>query len=329
MDAARTALSIMASADGVNAALGFWAQIAARVRPEWVAELPPGTFGELSGDPGRDQAKLDAWANDQTNGLIERFPVSVHPDLMFALATALAVKTSWRHKFSDEITVPKSGAWQGRRLASLKRTTTDLDELQVVEVAGEKITMTRVAGDNGIDVILALGVESSSPSSVLTRALDALSDTSLERVTGSQLLHDRSAEVPSDWGPGLSVVSAQRESLSLATTRFTVRSEHDLLANASVFGLEAVAAPGRGHFSRISDVPLRVDEARQSAVAIFSATGFEAAAVTAIGVRAVSMPVYRARGIAVSYNRPFGFVTVDRATDLVLFTGWVDTPESS
>src|SRR5262249_21693369 len=86
-----------------------------------------------------------------------------------------------------------------------------------------------------------------------------------------------------------------------------------------------------GHFPGISDWPLAVGQARQSGRAIFSAKGFEAAAVTAISMDLLAaalilpLPEYTVRVIKVVFDRPFGFLAVDRSSQLVLFAGWVET----
>ncbi|NDL57808.1 serpin family protein [Phytoactinopolyspora mesophila] len=321
MESARDAMKSIDGIEGVDAALGLWAQSAAQVNPDWVNELPPGTVGEISGDPRIDQPKLDVWARERTHGLIEHFPVETHADLMLTLATAVALRTSWTRKFSDETVTPALGPWAGKRLAGLQRTTRGLDDLRAALTPAGVLTLTRIEGDNGIDVHLVLGPEEQPPSAVLPAAMAVLAGD--HRVqSGSDLLH---ADVSA--APGLSVVAAQRPSVAVTTVRFTVRSEHDLLENARIFGLETVSRSDRGHFSRISPVPMRVDQAVQSAVAIFSATGFEAAAVSAVGLRVVSMPVHNARGLQMTYDRPFGFLAVHRGSGLVLFAGWVDEAE--
>lgn len=322
MDAARDVLKALAGLDGVDAALGLWAQQAAQVRPEWRDTLPSGTYGELTGDPGVDQPVLDAWANERTHGLIERFPVQAGPELMLTLATALVLRTTWQRKFSDESWQVSGGAWAGRRLAGLERSTPDADDLRVADSAAGPLTLTRISGDNGLDVHLVLGAEGRASGDVLAAAVPLVADDAA--VTGGAALLE-SGDVER-W-PGVSTVSAQRAGLVLKTARFTVRSLHDLLRQADVFGLRSVSSGDRDHFPAIGPVPLRVDQAKQAAVAIFSATGFEAAAVTAIGLRTVSMPVHRARAVAVSYDRPFGFLAVHRESGLVLFAGWVDSPE--
>ncbi|MBB5786873.1 serpin family protein [Jiangella mangrovi] len=327
MDAARDLLKEVDDLDGVDAALGLWAQEAAHVRPEWRDTLPAGTFGELTGDASTDQPKLDAWANERTHGLIERFPVQAGPELMLTLATALALRTTWERKFSDEPWQVADGVWSGRRLAGLSRTTPEAGDLRVTDSAAGPLTLTRVAGDNGLDVHLVLGSPEAAAGDVLAAAVPLVGPGSGSGsdglVDGAALLE--SGEV-SPW-PGVSTVSAPRPGLVLKTPRFRVSSLHDLLRQAEVFGLRTVASGERGHFPAIGPVPLRVDQARQAAVAIFSATGFEAAAVTAIGLRTVSLPVHSSRAVAVSYDRPFGFLATHRSSGLVLFAGWVDSPD--
>jgi hypothetical protein len=52
-----------------------------------------------SGDvPTVEQA--DAWADERTLGLIRRFPVTITPDVVCLLATALATKVSWEVPFA-------------------------------------------------------------------------------------------------------------------------------------------------------------------------------------------------------------------------------------
>ncbi|WP_166347740.1 serpin family protein [Phytoactinopolyspora limicola] len=319
--AARETLTLMAETDGVDAALGVWAHARAHLNPEWAAELPPAAVGELSGDPAADRARLDSWAQEHTAGLIQRFPIDLDPDLMLTLATAVALRTTWTRPFTDEPMRPLDGPWRGQQVAGLKRTTRALDDLRAALTPAGVLTMTRIEGGNGLDVHLVLGEEGRPPGEVLPAAFGLLA--------GEHRVQHGSELIDADVGPapGVSVIAAQRPSLALTTTRFTVRSEHDLLRLPAVFGLRTVSRGDRGHFSRISSVPLRVGQARQSAVAYFSAQGFEAAATTAVGLHLVSMPVFKARGLQVTYDRPFGFLAVHRASGLVLFAGWVDEAE--
>ncbi len=321
MDAARDVLKVLDDLDGVDAALGLWAQASAQVDPGWRNQLPTGTYGELTGDAGTDQPVLDRWASERTGGLIERFPVQTGPELMLTLATALTARTTWQRKFTDENMTPSAGPWAGEQLAGLKRTTPEIDDMRVTATDAGPLTVVRVAGDNGLDVHLVLGDETSGPDQVLPAAISLATGQTAGR-SGADVLAD---DDPDRW-PGVAVVPAKKASLALKTVRFKVRSEHDLLEHASAFGLQTVSRTDRGHFPAIGPVPLYVDQAKQSAFATFSATGFEAAAVTAMGLRAVSMPVHNARGLEVTYDRPFGYLAVHRESGLVLFAGWIDTP---
>ena len=95
---------------------------------------------------------------------------------------------------------------------------------------------------------------------------------------------------------------------------------------ASRFGLAAATDTSVGHFPGISDVALAVGQARQDATATFSAEGFVAASLTAVGMLAGSarpMDTYRVRKVEVVFERPFGFGAVHRPTGVVLVAGWV------
>ncbi|MCM0678961.1 hypothetical protein NCC78_30470, partial [Micromonospora phytophila] len=63
-----------------------------------------------------DQAGLDAWAREHTLGLIERFPLRVRPDVVLALASALATRISWADPFevADADALGAGSAWTGR-----------------------------------------------------------------------------------------------------------------------------------------------------------------------------------------------------------------------
>ena len=109
---------------------------------------------------------------------------------------------------------------------------------------------------------------------------------------------------------------------------FTIRSRHDLLESAAVFGLMTARSPG-DHFPHIAP-SLSVDSATQQGYASFQPMGFEAAAVTVISVPRATTPrppppqPYLCAEMVL--DQPFGFLVVHRSTGLVLFAGWVTTP---
>jgi serine protease inhibitor len=119
--------------------------------------------------------------------------------------------------------------------------------------------------------------------------------------------------------------------LELTTVEFTLTGEHDLLHDPAIFGLEAASDTSSSHFPGISATPLAVDSAEQSVTATFSAEGFRAAAVTAMGImfmgaHAGDLP-YEQTSVKAFFDRPFGFLAVHRETRLVLAAGWVTDPK--
>ena len=114
--------------------------------------------------------------------------------------------------------------------------------------------------------------------------------------------------------------------LLVLAPRFRVEGDHDLLAQPKLFGLDTVTDTSRGHFPAISAKPLAISQAKQSAAALFTAEGFEAAAVTALGAVAAGAPPARRRRVKqvrVEFDRPFGFLAQHRTSGLILAAGWV------
>lgn len=316
--AARALLASLAATGGVRGAFGVWTGAELAIDPWWTEHAPPGVRGTLTGDPAADQRTLDAWAARHTNGLIPAMPVAAAEDTAVVLATALSAVTAWRQPFTDTpMRVPR-GPWAGRgEIAGLTRTGPDLDAVAVVG----PVTILTVAGTEDLDVHLVMGEPGAPPGAVLGAALRGDG----ARRGGADLL------AAGGGGPGLRVTETAsfdpRPRLAAATTRFTVTAEHDLLAHAELFGLTAASRDDRVHFPRLSAAQLVVTQAKQAATATFSATGFEAAAVTAAGMVLTSAPTGTAPTLAVTFDRPFGFVATDRASGLALFAGWVAEPE--
>lgn len=322
----REVVEAMGAMDGVAAATGLWTRHDLPVRPEWEAQLPQGVRGVLTGDSERDGQELDAWAARHTGGAIAEMPAPLTPDTQLVLAGALLVKTAWRLPFQPGMLTPASGPWRGRTLAGLRRTTDDVDGvLRVIpETPAGPLTLSGIAGDNGLDVHLVLGAEDVPGGQVLEAGIGA--------VAGRYPGWGGSALSYGEAGPGVAVMAAaswdDTPTVALTTPQFTVAAEHDLLRYAELFGLRTAQDTSRGHFPGISPSPLALSSGQQSITASFSAEGFWAAAVTAMAVAPGGGPPQRtAKRISVTYDRPFGFLAVHRASGLVLTAGWVTEPE--
>ncbi|MFF4342701.1 serpin family protein [Kitasatospora sp. NPDC001540] len=321
----RELLSRVREVPGCTAALGLWTADEVVVEPGWLDRLDASLWGRLTGDAAKDRAALDSWARERTGGLIERMPVEPSGALL-VLASALTVRTAWAEPFRPGRFPVSEGPWAGREFAKLTVSGPELfDRIAVAGTSTGPVTEVRVAGDGEVDVHLVLGAEAAGPGTVVAAGFELLSGAA--RRTPVEGLPDGEA-----W-PGLALESVDAPSPQglgmLETVAFRVRAEHDLLARAGLFGLGAAAGPG-SHFPGISrSAPLAVAQARQVAVAEFSAKGFEAGAVTAVVMTrgAVAAPRrFRARRATARFDRPFAFLAVHRPTGLVLVAGWVAEP---
>jgi serine protease inhibitor len=304
--AARDAGELLATLDAspdIAAASGTWVRPGVPLAAWWRDHVPADSIGELV-----SQEALDAWARERTDGLIEQMPVQLGPQVRLLLATALLLRTTWRAPFREI-------GHDGRTL--LNRSTGGVED---VAVHSGGTTVVSVRGEQDVDVFLAIGAADAAPADVLTALL-----TGEVTATGDDLLA-RSDATPA---PALTVrtVTGHAPRTELTLPAFEVRRTHDLLRHADVFGLRSAAADGG--FPRLSAQPLRVDQAAQQVLARFFATGFEAAAVTSVGMRASAMSrPGQTRVVTVRLDRPFGFAALHRPTEVPVVAGWIaDVPE--
>jgi hypothetical protein len=249
-------------------------------------------------------------------------PCQLSPSLELLLASALTVDTEWLEKLK-----PSSGrgvgAWADLTIPLLSRAASP-DDTWLARTPGGPLTVSLLEGSDDIDVYLLLGEEGRDAESVLGDGLATL-DTLTEH--GIPL---------TEWGedrpPGVSVTTVRNATgqpeTRLECVAFELSDEHDLLTSPEVFGFGHVSSSG-GHLPGISDTPLRVGQARQDVVAEFSAEGFKAAAVTAIGVARAAFArsaEHEAQRTTISYTRPHAFAAVHRTSGLVLVAGWVAKP---
>jgi hypothetical protein len=136
-----------------------------------------------------------------------------------------------------------------------------------------------------------------------------------------------------DTAPGVitSWVDAEEpgDILRLSLPSFEIRCHHDLLTHRETFGLQAVTDRAGTCLPLLSPDRLFVSHGAQDVLARFSATGFEAAVVTAFFASppsAVRPRPHRVKVVEVRFDRPFGFIAVHRPSRLALVAGWVISP---
>jgi hypothetical protein len=251
--------------EAVLSAAGLWTR-----GVDWPAPLPAAVeTGDLP-----DQAWLDAWADRHTLGLIKRFPVTVSPEVVLLLATALATKVSWEAPFDvvpgtrlagwgvdAVLATPGVGHWHDCRIVS-----TAVGDVAVHTArAREDLDVTSVVAAPGVpaaEVIAAAYDIAAAPRRSLFDL--PLGEGPLWTIT------ERPARTTAPDG--------REERCTAVLPAWSADSDHDLARpelGLPAAARSAAAALGLGVFAY---------EARQSAVASYTRVGFEAAAVSAMAV---------------------------------------------
>lgn len=326
-------IDLLRGGQSTSAALGIWTRKHVPLDEHWASSLPDGVVGPLT-----SQAALDRWADEQTGGLIEKFPLDIDDETLLVLASALTARVRWRTPFEG---YPRRGAELGvipddeltledlefasddpgpADQQSLSRTTSDLS---IAAVLDDVVTRVVVEGDGDVDVHLLLGGEQ-TPAEVLGAGLRELSGQ-------AQVLP--AADAGDRGGPGLTVerlkATRPKDILRLMLPSFEIRTKHDLLDHPDLFGLGLLTDITTSHLPRLSPVPLAISDGAQDVLARFFAEGFEAAAVTAFGAMLGSAPpepLYEVTYARVDFDRPFGFLAVHRPSRLAVVAGWVQSP---
>jgi serine protease inhibitor len=317
-------LNTVAASVGTDAALGLWARAEVPFTQWWTKTIPAESRRLLTGDPDVDQANMDAWVAERTQGLLKHMPVSASSTTLLVLASAISVHTTWAEPLEDMSWKVEAGPWAGEQwIAGLSGESLEVDRVCVAPTPIGQLTCLAMIGTGDIDVHLVLGEPNRGAAEVLPAAVVSLAGDH-PKISASDLPLGMA-------GPGIRVGSKPAfrpdPMLTFTTTRFTVTASHDLQAHSRLFGLSTASGPGL-HFPRITPQPVPIGQAQQDVTATFSAKGFEAAAVTAMMFpTSAQIPQHVVRTIEVKFDRPFGFVVNHRPTGLILLVGWVASPE--
>lgn len=319
-DVARHAATVNAALTacaGTRTGAGVWVRKDVTLREGALDALPGVDVGVLS------QEAVDTWASERTSGVVQGAGIRVATDTLLALLTAAVADGAWTQTFQVGSCDWLDG---GHRWASLHRSTQDIHEATVLAPDGASGRASRVVCRTvgGFDVHLVAGSPTDGPGTVIALGLDAL---------GGRVEAAPADEVPVGTTAGCLVVTEseweRRPVLGVTVPAFDIEAAHDLTAIPRVSGIASALDRTRGHFPRLAGQPLALSQAVQTLAASFTDTGFRAAAVTAMtAVAGAGRPQQRQpqRVVTVRHERPFAFLAVDRATGLVLFAGWVQTP---
>jgi hypothetical protein len=299
----------------VPSAAAVWTRSAAPLSAAfraWQDELPAVVErGELTG-----QDALDAWARDRTAGLIERFPLNIGLDVYLVLASALATRVSWEVPFdlAPGRALGRPSPW-ARQLRRVLRTP-DPEARPLTggpSSAGpphqQFIAVTEDAGDVAVHLARARGgllvasvaAAADVPAAAVLAAAQRLASAA---VTGDPVPRRALADLPLGDAPLWQV----REENGPGADTFTA-----VLPAWSARSQIALTGPGLGFGTAVAAlVPGDPWTAAQAAMARYSRTGFEAAAVSAVAVAlAARLPAPgRHRSAELRFAHPYAVVAV-------------------
>jgi hypothetical protein len=275
-----------------------------------------------------DQAGLDTWAREHTFGLIDRFPIA-RDHLYLVLASALATKVSWQVPFDLAPAASLGGAspWAGLVERVLRTPNRPGGHHQFV-------TGTEQAGDVIVDVATAAGgLEVASvaalPDVPFGQVLAAAYDLGSRHATGAHIDVRDVACLPLGEQPLWTVREVMGAGDSCVSVLPAWSATSDLNLAAPGLGFEAAKnalVPGGDPW-----------QARQSAMARYSRTGFEAAAVSAVAVAMSARLPAQHREVVLKFAHPYAAVAVTTGSDdgatawhgLPVFSAWVAEPDEA
>lgn len=301
--------------------------------------------GDVAGMP--DQAAADAWADTVTGGLIPTFPLTISPATALILATALATDVAWDRPFDVAASTELGGDWAG----------TVHDVLKQTDAVDAAIVSTDEAGDVAVHTAHSTGglrvVSVIADPSVPARDVLAAAHRVAAAVADGGVIPDRVSlfDLPTDaanWTIEERTVrdmsgSGRIERFDALLPAWSATDRHEL-TGAAELGFPAAAA------ALTQLLPPNPDgydvEAVQSVLARFHRTGFQAAAVTAMSLRAAAamLPQEDAleRRATLRFAHPYAVVAVidDRSWahggyvrgpwhGVPVFSAWVATPDNA
>ncbi|MFC0506975.1 hypothetical protein [Micromonospora costi] len=325
----------------VASASALWERSAAEGLAGWRATLPEST----ATGPLPDQPALDAWAREHTLGLIERFPLTVSPETVLILATALATRVSWVDPFQvasgDAL---GRGAWAGRVRHALRTPwhghrcwIAGTGRAGDVAVHAAPVRSETVDGREAGMLVVSVAAEPGVPAAdVLAAAYEVAGEAAASLPggpTGRRSLYDLPLGDTALWTlreEPTRTYGGREERFSAVLPCWSAESRHDLTDPAFGFGAAARA------LGELMGMPALRYEAAQAATARYGRYGFEAAAVTAFAAATGLPPEGVARIAELRFGHPYAVVAVTTDTrdglpagpwhGLPVYSAWVAEP---
>lgn len=312
----------------------------------WLAGLPP----QVDTGPVPAQADLDAWARRHTAGLIDRFPVEGGAAVTWLLATALATRVSWQRPFdlAPASALGPASPWATTLTRVLRtpggpgnRGVPGHDQFIAVTDATGDVAVHAASARDGLVVVSVAAAPEVPAADVLSAAYDLGTALAAGRPLARRSLFDLPLGDGAAWTitqerAGTTAPDGKEERCTAVLPAWSAHSAHQL--TDPQLGFAAV---------RHALDPIDPWQARQTAMARYTRTGFEAAAVTALAVAlsAVTRKPGVRRTAELRFGHPFAVVAVTTSAlappgrhrpeppgpwhGLPVFSAWVANPDDA
>jgi serpin B len=247
-------------------------------------------------DP-RALASINGWVRQHTESKIEKILDQINRDMLLMLLNAIYFKGNWQTAFDPRLTddQPFMLATGGQKMLPMMRRTGTWSFFTDGLLAGISLPY----GSGRIQMDLFLPDDQDSLESLLSR----LNET--------------------NWQSWLS--RFRRAEGTLIMPRFKLEYETQLNRELAVLGMSQTFTR-QADFSGISrSQPLSIDEVRHKTYIEINEEGTEAAAVTAVGIRATGL-VMQDRRFTMIVDHPFIFTIRDNQSGAILFMGAIVEP---
>ena len=240
-------------------------------------------------------ATINAWVNQQTQGVIKTIVDAIPDGMRLYLINAIYFKGDWTQQFDPNLTQPRAF-----RLA-------DGTTVNVPTMTHGKEADVRVAhGPSATIVDLPYGGAAFSMTIVLPH------DTS----SADQLVDALTPEQWNEWTASLEATQAE-----VFLPKFKLTNDLNLIPSLAGLGMGIAFADGRADFTRIH-VPseLSITEVKHKTYVDVNEEGTVAAAVTSVGLGLTSASPY------IVIDRPFIFALRENLSGTILFMGVIRHP---
>jgi hypothetical protein len=273
----------------------------------WLAGLPSAVeVGDLP-----SPAAADRWAAEHTLGLIDKFPVQISADTVLVLASALATKVDWEVPFEAVPSSELGGPWASR-VSQVLRSVPQHRAFIASSAVGDVAVHTARSAD-GLEVTSVIAGPEVAAADVLA-------------VAHSDPLAPRSLfDLPLGDGPLWTITESSGrpgQHHTAVLPAWSAVSDHNLMRPE--FGFPAAAE------ALIELIGPAGVEAKQKALARYTRTGFEAAAVTGMAFAVSAVSEGRQRHATLRFGHPYAVVARASGGDwdgVPVFSAWVADPE--